>query len=78
MKIRVCRFALSAMFLFLAAVVANAQNCSNSITACGCTITAAGTYTVNANLTASQGLTSHNGCIDVTADNVELLTNGYT
>jgi len=77
MKIKVVRFALSAMLLLLVAVAANAQNCSASITACGCTISAAGTYTVNADLTASQGLTTRNGCIDVNANNVKLLTNGY-
>lgn len=78
MKIRVCRFALSAVFLLLAAMVANAQNCSTSITACGCTIHSAGTYTVAANLSAAQGLTTLGDCIDVTADNVKLLTNGYS
>jgi len=77
MKIRVVRFALSAMFLLLVAVAANAQNCSASITACGCTISSAGSYTVNANLSAAQGLTSSNGCIDVNASNVKLFTNGY-
>ena len=77
MKIRVCRFAVSAMLLLLVAAVANAQNCSTSITACGCTIHSAGTYTVNADLTASQGLTALGGCIDVNANNVNLLTNGY-
>jgi len=77
MKIRVYRFAVSAVFLLLAAAVANAQNCSASITACGCTISSAGSYTVNANLSAAQGLTSSNGCIDVNASNVKLFTNGY-
>ncbi len=77
MKIRVVCFALSAMFLLLVAVAANAQNCSASITACGCTISSAGSYTVNANLSAAQGLTSSNGCIDVNASNVKLFTNGY-
>jgi len=77
MKIRGCRFAVSALLLLLAAVVANAQNCSSSITACGCTISSAGTYTVTADLSAAQGLTSGNGCIDVNASNVKLFTNGY-
>jgi hypothetical protein len=77
MKIRVCRFAGLAMLLLLVAAVAKAQNCSNSITACGCTISAAGTYNVNADLTASQGLTSRKGCIDVNVSNVKLLTNGH-
>jgi len=78
MKTSAFRFAVSAMLLLLAgAVVANAQNCSTSITSCGCTISSAGTYTVNANLTASQGLTSRSGCIDVNASSVKLITNGY-
>jgi hypothetical protein len=77
MKIRVCRFAGSAMLLLLVAVVAKAQNCSSSITACGCTISSAGTYAVNADLTASQGLTTRSGCIDVNVNNVKLLTNGH-
>ncbi len=79
MTIRVVRFVLLAMLLFLAAVVANAQtSCSSSITACGCTISAAGSYTVTANLSAAQGLTTQGGCIDVNASNVKLFANGYT
>jgi len=66
------------MLLMLAAVgTASAQNCSSSIQACGCTISSAGTYTVDFDLNASQGLTSRGGCIDVTAANVKLFTHGH-
>lgn len=71
------RFAVLALLVLLVGVAANAQTCSTSITACGCAIKSAGTYTVNANLTASQGLLSDGACIDVSASNVKLLTNGY-
>jgi hypothetical protein len=51
----------------LAVASANAQvSCSRSITSCGCTITQRGAYSVDANLSASQGLTALNGCIDIT------------
>jgi hypothetical protein len=44
---------------------ANTQrSCSRSITSCGCAITQPGVYAVDANLTASQGLTALNGCIE--------------
>ncbi len=78
MKFRVCRSAVSALLLLsVAVVVANAQNCSTSITACGCTVHSSGTYTITANLSAAQGLTTQGSCLNVTADNVKLLTNGY-
>jgi len=57
--------------------VANAQQCSSSITTCGCTISSPGIYTVDADLNATQGLTSRRGCIDVAADKVRLFTNGH-
>ena len=41
--------------------------CGTSISACGCTITKAGTYTVTASLSASGG-----DCIDIKASNVIL------
>jgi len=65
------------LLMLVAAGVANAQNCSSSIHACGCTINSAGTYTVDSDLNATQGLTSRGGCIDVAAANVKLLTNGH-
>ncbi len=62
--------------LILATGMANAQTqpvkCSAQITACGCTITATGSYTVENALDYSQGLTLKNGCIDITASNVDL------
>jgi parallel beta-helix repeat protein len=57
--------------------VASAQQCSSSITMCGCTISKSGVYSVDADLSAIQGLTSRHGCIDVSADNVKLFTNGH-
>jgi len=79
MRTMVSRLAISATLLMLVAVgVANAQNCSSSIQACGCTINSAGTYTVDSDLNATQGLTSRGGCIDVAATNVKLLTNGHS
>jgi len=78
MKIRGCRFAISAMLLIMLAMgAATAQQCSSSITMCGCTITSPGDYTVDADLNAAQGLTSRGGCIDVAAKGVRLLTNGF-
>src|SRR5208282_1344942 len=78
MRTMVSRLAISAALLMLVAVgVANAQNCSSSIQACGCTINSAGAYTVDSDLTAAQGLTSRGSCIDVAAANVKLFTNGH-
>ncbi len=68
-----------AVSMILAAGMASAQtqpvNCSSQITACGCTITATGTYTIENNLDYSQGLTLQGGCIDVSASNVDLYAN---
>jgi hypothetical protein len=78
MKISVGWFAMSAIVLTMVAMgVADAQNCSSSITSCGCTITLPGVYTVDADLTAGQGLTSRQGCIDVAAQGVKLITNAH-
>ena len=63
--------------MLLAVGVANAQDCSNSISACGCTISSAGIYNVDSDLNATQGLTSYGSCIDVAADNVKLFTNAH-
>jgi parallel beta-helix repeat protein len=46
--------------------------CATSITACGCTITTKGTYTVANDLDASQGLTKGGNCIEISADHVIL------
>jgi hypothetical protein len=78
MKQRVYCFVTSAMLLTAVMGVANAQQCGSSITACGCTIASPGVYSVDADLNATQGLTSHGSCIDVAAKNVSLLiTNGH-
>jgi hypothetical protein len=59
MKITLSGSTIFAVALTLAASgLANAQQCSTAITACGCTITASGTYIVDAPLNASQGLTT--------------------
>jgi len=78
MRISARRFGVSALLLLLVAVVvANAQSCSSPITACGCTINSAGNYTVNSDLSATQGLTFGGDCIDVAASGVGLFTNGH-
>lgn len=46
--------------------------CTSQITACGCTITATGSYSVENALDYSQGLTLEKGCIDITASKVDL------
>jgi parallel beta-helix repeat protein len=72
------RFAVTAMVFavltLLATGLANAQppKCDTTITACGCTIGVAGSYTVANELYASQGLTVKNGCIDIEGSNVHL------
>jgi hypothetical protein len=78
MKITMSRFAATALAFAVLTVagVANAQTqpvkCSSQITACGCTIAAPGSFTVENALDYSQGLTLKNGCIDITASNVDL------
>jgi hypothetical protein len=46
--------------------------CANTISACGCTITSPGTYTVSTALNSGQGLTANSDCIDIKAKNVIL------
>jgi parallel beta-helix repeat protein len=46
--------------------------CPSAITACGCVITKPGSYDVQNDLDASQGLTSKGDCIDIKARNVTL------
>lgn len=78
MRINGFRLAMAAAVLAMAAVgIANAQSCTSSITKCGCTITTTGVYSVDADLDFTQGLTSRSGCIDVSAANVKLFTNGH-
>ena len=84
MKITPSRFAVSAMmfviFTLLATGFAHARGgippqCSNVITACGCTIGAPGNYQLGNDLYASQGLTLKNGCIDIEGLHVNLTVN---
>ncbi len=62
---------------FAAAKPALAQppKCANQITACGCTIGAPGNYTVENDLSYSQGLTLKNACIDIEGQDITLTVN---
>jgi hypothetical protein len=73
MKPKLLKFTL----LVLCAIgsAAAQTSCSRSITSCGCTITERGVYSVDADLSASQGLTALNGCIDINAEHVDLFMN---
>src|ERR1700722_735797 len=51
--------------------------CANSISACGCTITQRGTYTVTDDLASNQGLTKAGNCLEVSADHVILDLQGH-
>ena len=51
-------------------------SCANAITACGCTITQRGTFTVMNDLNASQGLTKDGSCLEISADHVILSLRG--
>jgi hypothetical protein len=51
--------------------------CATSIAACGCTITKTGTYTITADLSSTQGVTSAGDCIAIKASNVILNTKGH-
>jgi len=53
---------------------AAATPCVSPITACGCTITQPGFYTLANDLDASQGLTAKGACIDIKASKVTLNT----
>lgn len=68
-----------AILTMLATGVANAQppKCDTQITACGCTIGAPGSYTIENALYASQGLTLKNGCIDIEGQNIDLYAYQY-
>ena len=63
--------------LFAAKPKVAVKACPNAISACGCTIVKPGLYQVTANLMSSQGLTAKNGCLDVQAANVVLITGSY-
>lgn len=69
---------VSTVFTIIVTGTLHAQppKCDTSITACGCTIGAAGNYMLANELDASQGLTVKNGCIDIEGSDVKL-TVGY-
>lgn len=80
MKIEVRHIVLLAICVLLviaAAGTALAQppKCANQITACGCTIGAPGNYTVENDLSYSQGLTLKNACIDIEGQDITLTVN---
>lgn len=78
MRMNMGSFAMAAIVVtFMAIGTAHAQNCGSTINMCGCTINSPGVYTVEADLSSTQGLTSENGCIDVNASNVTLILNGH-
>src|SRR5438874_69831 len=55
-----------------------AAACASTISACGCTIQTGGLYTVTANLSANQGLTSRGACIDINDTNTTLDLKNFT
>ena len=67
---------LSLLVLCAAGEIDAQTSCSRSILACGCTITKAGNYSVDADLSGLQGLTALNACIDITAEHAKLFLNG--
>ena len=72
--------AMALVVLFMVATgVANAQppKCDTQIIACGCTIGAPGSYTVENTLYASQGLTLKNSCIEIEGENINLYVLDY-
>jgi hypothetical protein len=82
-SLRIAAALAIALLLFHGAARAEADKasttaCSTSIAACGCTITKAGTYTVTADLSSTQGLTAAGDCIDIKASNVILNTYGFS
>ena len=71
---------MALVVLFMVATgVANAQppKCDTQIIACGCTIGAPGSYTVENTLYASQGLTLKNSCIDIEGEDINLYVLNY-
>lgn len=75
MRLKLLEFTLLAL---LAVGPAYAQkSCSQSIVACGCTITTAMLYNIDVDLSASQGLTPQNACIDVAVAHAKLIINNH-
>jgi hypothetical protein len=70
-------FGLLMLCWFIAGSAGAQNSCSLSITSCGCTITRPGNYIVDADLSASQGLTALNGCIDISVEHTKLFLNGH-
>ena len=66
------------LMLFHGAASAATTTCGTSISACGCTITTSGTYTLTADLSSTQGLTATGDCIDIKASNVILNTDEFS
>jgi len=78
--IRVLGITTIAFFLAAAGVASAAPKpvaCTPSISSCGCTVTAPGTYTVSDDLNASQGLTKAGNCLEVSASQVILDLQGH-
>jgi parallel beta-helix repeat protein len=65
---------VAAVFLMSAATAraASSQTCESSIVSCGCTITSAGYYEVDAPLASSQGMTARSECVAIKASSVTL------
>ncbi len=70
--------AIALMLVHGAASAATPATCAASISACGCTITKAGTYTVTLDLSSTQGLTAAGDCIDIKASNAILDVHDYS
>ncbi|MFZ0677931.1 right-handed parallel beta-helix repeat-containing protein [Candidatus Binatus sp.] len=65
------------LFTTLANAAPKPTACTSSISACGCTVTAPGTYTVTDDLASNQGLTKAGNCLEVSADHVILDVQGH-
>jgi len=75
MKLKLFGFTL---FSLLAIGSAHAQkSCSASIVSCGCSITRATLYTIDADLSVSQGLTPQNACIEISVAHAKLILNNH-
>jgi hypothetical protein len=79
MRNRATRFSqgpfLATVIAFSVATIpasAAAQSCPPTINSCGCIIDAPGSYKIGLNIDSSQGLTSNNACIEITASYVIL------
>ena len=73
-----------ALVMLLVGSAAQAQDapaaktsCNETISSCGCTITATDVYYVTANLSSTQGLTGAGDCIAIQASKVILVLNGW-